>query len=76
MCVCIYMCVCVCVCVYLYHTSSLMHQDGSTVMFPLGSQGVLGLAASHPLAQMTQLALILHQLPSGQLNCVSCTQDK
>ena len=29
-----------------------------------------------PLARMTQLALILLQLPSRQLNCVPSTQDK
>ena len=52
-----------------------MHRDGSSVMFPLDSWGVLGLTTSDPLAQMTQLALILLQLPSWQLNCTS-TQDK
>ena len=33
---------------FLYHTSSLMHRDGSSVMFPLGSCGVSGLATSDP----------------------------
>ena len=58
----------------LYYTSLLMHRDGSSVMFPLGSGGCL--ATSDPLAQMTQLALILCQLPFWQLNCVSFTQGK
>ena len=53
----------------------MMHQDGSSMMFPLGLQGVLGLATSDPLTQMTQLALILLQLPSRQLTCAS-TPDK
>ena len=53
-----------------------MHRDGSSVMFPLGSQGGgSGLAISDPLAQMAQLVLILLQLPSWQLKCAS-TQDK
>ena len=52
-----------------------MHRDGSSVMFPLGSWVVSGPAISDPLAQMTQLALILLQLPSWQLKCAS-TQDK
>ena len=64
-------------CVRLYHTSSLIHRDGSSGMFPMGSRGGGGsdLTTSDPLAQMTQLALILLQLPSWQLNCPS-TQDK
>ena len=33
---------------FLYHTSSLIHRDGSLVMFPLGSRGVSGLATSYP----------------------------
>ena len=41
---------------HFYHTSSLKHRNGSSVMFPLGSQGVSGLATSDPLAQMTQQA--------------------
>ena len=57
---------------FRYHTSSLMHQDGSSAMFPLGSGGgVSGLATSNPLTQMTQLALILLQIPSRQLTCAS-----
>ena len=35
-----------------------------------------GLATSDPLAQMTKLALILLQLQSRQLNCISSTLDK
>ena len=54
----------------------LMHRDGSSVMFPLGSWGVLGLATSDPLTQMTQLALILLQLPSRQLTCASTQGQK
>ena len=34
---------------FLYHTSSLMHLDGSSMMFPLGSCEVSGLAISDPL---------------------------
>ena len=60
---------------YLYHTSSLMQRDGSSVMSPLGSWGISGFATSDPLTQMTQLALILLQLPSRQLTCTS-TQEK
>ena len=48
-----------------------MLRYGSSVMFPFGSQGVSGLATSDPLAQMTQLALILRQLTSRQLNYIS-----
>ena len=38
---------------YLYHTSSLMHRDGSSVMFPLGSRrgggfGSCNIRPSHP----------------------------
>ena len=57
-----------------------MHRDGSSEMFPLGSRERGGweadLATPDPLAQMTQLALILLQLPSWQLTCVSSIQDK
>ena len=53
-----------------------MHRDGSSVIFPLGSQGVSGLATSDPLTQMTQLALILFQLPSRQLTCTSTQGEK
>ena len=56
----------------IYYTSLLMHWDGSSVMFPLGSQWG-GLATSDPL---TQLALILCQLPSQQVTWVSFTQGK
>ena len=52
-----------------------MHRDGLSAMFPLGSRGVSGLATSDAHAQMIQLALILLQLPSRQLTCLS-TQDK
>ena len=53
-----------------------MHRDGSSVMFPLGSWGVLGLATSDPLTQTTKLALILLQLPSRQLTCTSTQGEK
>ena len=53
-----------------------MHRDGSSVMFPLGSWGVSDLATSDPLTQMTQLALILLQLPSQQLTCTSTQGEK
>ena len=53
-----------------------MRQDGSSVMIPLGSRGISGLVTSDPQAQMTQLALILRQLPSRQVTCVSFTQDQ
>ena len=62
--------------IYIYiYISSLIHRDGSSVMFLLGSRGVSGLTTSDSLAQMTQLTLILLQLPSQQINCAS-TQDK
>ena len=60
---------------YIYHPSSLMHRDGSSVTFPLGSWGVSGLATSDPLTQITQSALMLLQLPSRQLTGAS-TQEK
>ena len=60
----------------MYHTSLLMHRDGSSVMFPLDSWGISGLATSDPLTQMTQLALILLQLPSRQLTCASTQGEK
>ena len=53
-----------------------MHRDGSSVMFPLGSWGVSGLATSEPLTQMTQLALILFQLSFRQLPCASTQGEK
>ena len=53
-----------------------MHRNGSSVMFPLGSWGVSGLATSDPLTQMTQLALILLQLPSRQLTGTSTQEEK
>ena len=53
-----------------------MHRDGSSVMFFFGFMGVSGLATSDPLAQMTQLALILLQLPSRQLTCASTQGEK
>ena len=73
--ICIHIYICIYIYIYIYCTSLLMHRDGSSMMFPLGSGGA-GLATSDPLAQMTQLALILRQLPSRQLNFVSFTQDK
>ena len=61
----------------LYHISSLMRRGGSSVMFPLGSRGCRVLQHQPtPPTQMAQVALILLQLPSRQLNCVSSTQDK
>ena len=54
--------------IFLYHTSLLMHRDGSSGMFPLGSWGVSGLATSDPLTQMTQLALILPTTPISAAN--------
>ena len=53
-----------------------MQRDGSSVRFPLGSRRISGLATLDPLAQMNKLALLLLQLPSHQLNCVSSTLDK
>ena len=53
-----------------------MHWDGSSVMFPLGSWGVSDLATSDSLTQMTQLGLILPQLPSRQLTCASTQGEK
>ena len=47
---------------YTYHTSSLMHRDGSSVMCPLGSQGVSSLATSDPFAQMTGVGIDLTQV--------------
>ena len=41
-----------------------------------GFMGVSGLATSEPLTQMTQLALILLQLPSRQLTCASTQREK
>ena len=53
----------------------IIHLHCCIGMGPLGSWGVSGLATSDPLTQMTQLALMLLQLPSRHLICVS-TQEK
>ena len=62
--------------IYIIYISSLMHRDGSSVMFPLGLWRVSGLATSDLLTRMTQLALILLQLPSRQLTCASTQGEK
>ena len=64
------------ICFFLFISYIFIDASGwvfSDVSF--GIMGVSGLATSDPLTQMTQLALMLLQLPSRQLTCAS-TQEK
>ena len=53
-----------------------MHQDGSSVMFPLGSWGVLGLATSDPLTQTTKFGIDLTPTPIPAANLHIHTRRK